>query len=272
MANKFDNVSALPSSTVAAETNINLVNEAFHVFSKSPASPTTSLGGARNKSGHTTTSSDVWADPIPAFLYAGGNKSKFEGFGLLGSSLNVNDLCFYNDSIYRWENTGTPEAPTMEFVLWKSPDQIVDGLILENKDGKGVIKYHKDRQAINLTATNNNDAGSDSLSAKIYDAPDSTTFVSQFVAPTDCMVNGIPSLGYDALVRDTKENLSEGFNADTEYLCNAYAGIIQFNSPRAQDTVWVSAYEYVGDKLVTSLSTIQTDITELNDIISNKNE
>lgn len=46
------------------------LNELFHIFSKSPVRSGQLLGSARNKSGHTITSSDVWSEDIPAMFYA----------------------------------------------------------------------------------------------------------------------------------------------------------------------------------------------------------
>lgn len=168
-----------------------LLNETFHVFSKSPASNGTTLGGSRLKSGHTTTTSDVWANEIPAFFNAA-NQAKFELFSTLAVQ---DDLCLYDGKVYKHNGT--------EFVSLGTKDEVlVDGATF-SKNSKAVVKYHKNRQAINLTADNNNGDASNELSAKIYDAASgSTNFVSQFISSTDKMVNGVPSLGYNAVVFD----------------------------------------------------------------------
>ena len=57
--------------------------------------------------------------------------------------------------------------------------------------------------------------------------------------------------------------MSEGLTNDNDYICNAYAGVIQFNKARSQDTVTVSAWEYIGDKLTTTVSNIESDIAAI---------
>lgn len=251
MGNKFDMISAAESGSI---NNLNLLNETFHVFSKSPASNVTTLGGARLKSGHTTTASDVWADEIPAFFSAA-NQAKFDLF----SSLAVkDDLCIFGGKVYQHNGT--------QFVsLGTEAEVLVDGATFQ-KNNKDVIKYHKNRTAINLTADNNNGDGSNNLSAKIYDAATgSTNFVSQFISSTDKMVAGVPSLAYDATVVAGGVKLAEGLTNDNDYICNAYAGVIQFNKARSSG-VTVSAWEYIGDKLTTSISDLRQSIKDISDV------
>ena len=184
MANAF-NIDKGGSTT----SDTHLINETFHVFSKSPGSPTTSLGGARLKSGHTTTTSDVWADEIPAFFKAA-TQAKFD---LFSTKAVKDDLCLFNGNVYQHNGT--------EFVsLGTEAEVLVDGATFKKND-KDVVKFHKGRTAINLTADNNNGDGSNNYTAKIYDAATgSTTFVPQFISAMDKMVDGIPSLAYDAAV------------------------------------------------------------------------
>ena len=66
------------------------LNEQFHIFSKSPVRTGQTLGSARNKSGHTVTSADVWTDDIPAMFYAYTTTQK-NSFELIASE---NDLCY----------------------------------------------------------------------------------------------------------------------------------------------------------------------------------
>lgn len=240
MANKFD---------IDSSADTHLLNETFHVFSKSPGSPTTTLGGARLKSGHTTTATDVWADEIPAFFNAA-TQAKFD---LFQSKAVKDDLCLFDGKVYQHNGTAFVSLGTTDTVL-------VDGKTF-SKNNKAVVKYHKGRTAINLTADNNNGDGSNNYTAKIYNAATgSTTFVPQFISAMDKMVDGIPSLAYDAVVSDSTGVLAEGLTADNDYICNSYAGVIQFNKTRSQDSVTVSAWEYIGEKLTTSLTELAKKI------------
>lgn len=249
MANAF-NIDKGGSTT----SDTHLINETFHVFSKSPGSPTTSLGGARLKSGHTTTTSDVWADEIPAFFKAA-TQAKFD---LFSTKAVKDDLCLFNGNVYQHNGT--------EFVsLGTEAEVLVDGATFKKND-KDVVKFHKGRTAINLTADNNNGDGSNDYTAKIYDAATgSTTFVPQFISAMDKMVDGIPSLAYDAAVFAGGSQLAEGLTADNDYICNAYAGVIQFNKARSSG-VTVNAWEYIGDKLTTSISSIRQSIKDISDV------
>lgn len=249
MANAF-NIDKGGSTT----SDTHLINETFHVFSKSPGSPTTSLGGARLKSGHTTTTSDVWSDEIPAFFKAA-TQAKFD---LFSTKAVKDDLCLFNGNVYQHNGT--------EFVsLGTEAEVLVDGATFKKND-KDVIKFHKGRTAINLTADNNNGDGSNNYTAKIYDAAEgSTTFVPQFISAMDKMVDGIPSLAYDAAVFAGGSQLAEGLTADNDYICNAYAGVIQFNKARSSG-VTVNAWEYIGDKLTTSISGLRQSIKDISDV------
>ena len=240
MANKFD---------IDSSADTHLLNETFHVFSKSPGSPTTTLGGARLKSGHTTTATDVWADEIPAFFNAA-TQAKFD---LFQSKAVKDDLCLFDGKVYQHNGTAFVSLGTTDEVL-------VDGKTF-SKNNKAVVKYHKGRTAMNLTADNNNGDGSNNYTAKIYNAATgSTTFVPQFISAMDKMVDGIPSLAYDAVVSDSTGVLAEGLTADNDYICNSYAGVIQFNKARSQGTVTVSAWEYIGEKLTASLTELSKKV------------
>lgn len=233
-------------------SDTHLINETFHVFSKSPASPTTTLGGARLKSGHTTTASDVWVDEIPAFFKAA-TQTKFDLFE--NTKAVKDDLCLFNGNVYRHNGTKFETLGAEDVALY-------DGATF-SKNGKEVIKFHKGRTAINLTADNNNGDGSNNYSAKIYDAAEnSTLFVPQFISAMDKMVDGIPSLGYDAAVFDGSTKLAEGLTNDNDYICNAYAGVIQFNKAR-ESKITVNAWEYIGDKLDNKLTDNKLSIEEL---------
>ena len=68
-------------------TNFTKTNLIHHVFSKSPVSPTTPLALARNKSGHTVTSDDVFGEEIPACYEVSTDAQRNALKG------NRNDLC-----------------------------------------------------------------------------------------------------------------------------------------------------------------------------------
>lgn len=260
MANAFD-IDKVLKNGVDQNVDTHLLNETFHVFSKSPASNVTTLGGARLKSGHTTTVSDVWADEIPAFFSAA-NQAKFDLFGTLAVK---DDLCIFGGKVYQHNGE--------QFVsLGTEAEILVDGATFQ-KNNKDVIKYHKNRTAINLTADNNNGDGSNDLTAKIYDAATgSTNFVSQFISSTDKIVAGVPSLAYDATVIAGDVKLAEGLTNDNDYICNSYAGVIQFNKARSQGSVTVSAWEYIGGTLSESLDFNEDAINDIEDKLKSHKE
>lgn len=260
MANAFD-IDKVLKNGVDQNVDTHLLNETFHIFSKSPASNVTTLGGARLKSGHTTTISDVWADEIPAFFSAA-NQAKFDLFGTLAVK---DDLCIFSGKVYQHNGE--------QFVsLGTEAEVLIDGATFQ-KNNKNVIKYHKNRTAINLTADNNNGDGSNDLTAKIYDAATgSTNFVSQFISSTDKVVAGVPSLAYDATVIAGGIKLAEGLTNDNDYICNSYAGVIQFNKARSQDSVTVSAWEYIGGTLSESLDFNEDAINDIEDKLKSHKE
>ena len=185
MANAF-NIDKCESAT----SGTHLLNETFHIFSKSPGSPTTTFGGARLKSGHTIKASDVWANEIPAFFKA----LTEDKFILFQNKATKDDLCLFNNTVYRHDGTVFISLGTISEVL-------TDGAKF-SKNGIEVIEYHKDRTAINLTAENNNGDDSNGYTAKIFDAAsDSTVFVPQFISAMDKVVDGIPSTAYDVVVK-----------------------------------------------------------------------
>lgn len=231
------------------------------MFSKSPAANFTTLGGARNKSGHTTTTADVWAEEVPQFFSAL-NEGKFNAFKSLAK---LNDLCVYavDGKVYRWE--AIDASGTLGWKeLFSSFDAIPDGQTFVNGAGVPVVRFHKNRVAQNLTPDNNNGADGDKMTAKIFGwdktanngagAPSTTDYVTQFISPMDKMSSGVPSLGYDTVVKDSTGQLNEGFTDDVNYLTNAYAGLVQFNKKRDQGSITISAFEYIGKKLDKTVS------------------
>lgn len=241
-----------------------LLNEQFHVFSKSPASVATALGDASNRSGHTVTASDVWGQEIPAFFYA-----KTQAVADTYKSLaKTNDLCRIGNSVAIFENGDW-------VVKYNSYTDIPDGHKFKNAAGDDVIRFHKNRLAYNLNLDNNaaDDGlnttakiqGWDEENSKVYDyVATAPKFVTQFVTSTDKIVDGIPSKGFGPFVMagtttgDITKVLPEGTSDQNHYIANSFAGIIQFNKART-DAIYVHAFEYCGKTLKSAYS----DITEL---------
>lgn len=264
-------------------TDNHLLNEQFHVFSKSPASVATALGDATNKSGHTVAASDVWAQKIPAFFYAK-TAAAAEAFKPLAK---VNDLCRIGNSISIFDGADWVHT-------YDTYGDIPDGHVFKNADGEDVVRFHKNRVAHLLTLDNNaNDNGAgttakiqgwdvtageiDPETGKPTGAPypyveTAPKFVSQFVTSTDNIVDGVPSKGYGPIVMvgtttgDVTKALVEGTESADHYIANSFAGIIQYNKTRANDAVYVHAFEYCG-KSVTDIATgLQAAIDNLGEI------
>lgn len=250
-------------------TDNHLLNEQFHVFSKSPASVATALGDASNRSGHTVTASDVWGQEIPAFFYA-----KTQAVADSYKSLaKTNDLCRIGNSVAIFENGNW-------VVKYNSYTDIPDGHKFKNANGDEVIRFHKNRLAYNLNLDNNaaDDGlnttakiqGWDEENGKVYDyVATAPKFVTQFVTSTDKIVDGIPSKGFGPFVMagtttgDITKVLPEGTSDQNHYIANSFAGIIQFNKART-DAIYVHAFEYCGKTLKSAYS----DIIELDEKLS----
>jgi hypothetical protein len=88
------------------------LNEKFHIFSKSPVRSGQLLGSARNKSGHTVTSSDIWSEDIPAMFYAYTTEQR-TSFANIASD---NDLCYdkAQNQLYYYKNKNWCERNSLE--------------------------------------------------------------------------------------------------------------------------------------------------------------
>lgn len=259
------------------DTDTHLLLEQYHIFSKTPAAPTTALGGARNKAGHTTTASDIWSQDIPAFFkaYSDADLTRF------ASLAKKNDLV-----VLAYAKSATePNGAVLKFTdgawtkIHNSIASIPDGTPFYNStDEKPVLRFHQNSVAVILDGDNNNTDGSNGFSAKIcaWDdsantpyAPSALKFVPQFVSPMDKMVNGIPSSGYDAIVKvgQTEDNiLAESPSSSAGYIANNYAGIIHFNTARANSTIYVHAFEYIGEKLDATIGNLSDSIKDIVDV------
>ena len=101
--------------------------------------------------------------------------------------------------------------------------------------------------------------------------------VDQFVSSTDKVHKGFPSTGYNVLVYTSTgsgnyNKIIEGEH-DDDFINNAYAGIIQFNKDRDETHSFAaSVFKYVGRKLDVIIDNLITQITNLNNIISQYKE
>ena len=266
MANIFDKDTA--------STDNHLLNEQFHAFSKSPSSPVSTLGGASNRSGHTVSASDVWAEKIPAFFYPKADSD----YAVCKANAKLNDICRWGDEIQIWDGE--------KFVKFADNyAAIPDGHEFLNEDGEPVVRFHKSRVAYNLNDTNNAydnslDASGKGASAKILGWDENANdgaggvytyvesapqFITQFVAPTDNIVKGVPSKGYGPIVMVGGSPLTEDADSTAGYIANNFAGIIQFNERKAQGTVTVHAFEYCGKTLGTAARDIENLEQKVND-------
>jgi hypothetical protein len=78
-------------------------NEKFHVFSKAPITSTQALAQSVNKSGHTTTTSDVWSQDIPWFFTTDSQSKAI----LYSANAKTNDLVDINGNVYKRKDTET---------------------------------------------------------------------------------------------------------------------------------------------------------------------
>lgn len=266
MANIFDKDTA--------STDNHLLNEQFHAFSKSPSSPVSTLGGASNRSGHTVSASDVWAEKIPAFFYPKADSD----YAVCKANAKLNDICRWGDEIQIWDGE--------KFIKFADNyAAIPDGHEFLNEDGEPVVRFHKSRVAYNLNDTNNAydnslDASGKGASAKILGWDENANdgaggvytyvesapqFITQFVAPTDNIVKGVPSKGYGPIVMVGGSPLTEDADSTAGYIANNFAGIIQFNERKAQGTVTVHAFEYCGKTLGSASKDIENLEQKVND-------
>lgn len=249
------------------------LNERFHVFSKSPVAAGQTLAGVRNKSGHTVTTSDIWGEDIPGFFkaYTADMKTAFLAFA------KENDMCEYDGTLYYCKEGAWHARPALvadeKFYnesAAKSKDKVYnDGVTNVGYAGSitPVIRYHQNRPATLLNDDNNNKAPGNNYSVRIYPSDDSVNFVSSFVSSMDKFVNGTPSSKFDPVVVSsisTEGTLLEGTN-DADYIANCYAGIIQFNKTRANapTTITISAFEYIGKKLDSTINSIYAEIESI---------
>ena len=221
-------------------------NEKFHVFSKSPITPSMGLAQAVNKSGHTTTTADVWAEDIPWFFSADDKATALA----TGANAKLNDLVLIGSAVYKRNATEATEGAAFD-ALWESLT-LENGTKLYNSDNKHVLTYHKG-VSVNFLTTSNNAKQASNYAGRIFI---NGKVVDQFVASTDKISSGVPSTGYGVAVYKSGSPLSEG-EAETNFIANSYAGIIQFNTKVGPSTAYTAdVFEYVGKKLDTEVARI----------------
>ena len=227
-------------------------NVKFHGFSKSPVSGDTTLGGAVNPSGHTITTSQVRSQDIPAFIYT------FQGTEAQARtwlSTNYaepahNDIAYYGGGFKAGFSTpkclkynAKGETPGWEEF------KLIDAQTLKNADDKDVIAVHQNCSTVFVDGGNNADTNSNRWSLFVKKADG--TILDHFVASTDKIAGGMPSLGYNALVLWNGAAIDEG-ELDDNYVGNTFAGIIHLNKQYStgDDAKFkVTCFEYIGEKL-----------------------
>lgn len=249
----------------------------FHTFSKSPVSKDTTLGGAVNPSGHTVTTSQVRAQDIPAFLntFQGTKEQTITWLGNNYPTPAHNDIVFYGGEfkagfstpkcliyVSKQEVDGELVDLPSEQCGWQDFD-ITTAATLKNADGKDVIAVHQNCTTVFVDGSNNAATNSNRNSLFVKRADGS--ILDHFVASTDKIVAGMPSLGYNALVLWDGAAIDEG-ELDANYIGNTFAGIVHLNKQYStgDDAKFkVTCFEYIGDKLDTALSDIDGKIQDI---------
>ena len=263
----------------------------FHTFSKSTVRDNLTLGEAVNPSGHTVVSSQVRTDDIPAFIDTFQDTKEA---ALTWAATNVDANARHNDILYYGGkfNMGFSNPKC----LIRVAKQVVDGKLVDlpaeqhswqdftivgksflaNADGKNVIAIHTDADICYVHGDNNAAVNSNQNSAFVRKADGS--FLDHFVAPTDQILGGQPSLGYGLCLFKTGANNGKAFTEGEEtgknnYIGNSFAGLIHFMDTRSESAdaadnykaagFYVNCFEYIGDKLDTTLSNIDEKISQV---------
>ncbi len=229
----------------------------YHGFSKTPAAPGTTLGNAINKSGHTVSATEVWTDDIP---YFGKMPNTATIHAKVSPYARKNDLCFTTGDSKIWKKNDVIYTEGSSFSdLWTEVIDFADGYALYNAEDKHVLTYHAAKTLTNLTGDNNANTDSQNNSARLWlDG----RLIEQFVAPTDKALNGLASVYYSPAIKQGTSDLVEG----TDYNAVNFSGTILWASASTA-TRTISCFEYVGDKVSDSVSTIQTDIAAINEAL-----
>ena len=237
----------------------------FHTFSKAPVRGDLTLGEAVNPSGHTIVTSQVRAQDIPAFLnsFQGDRASALTWITNNVKTPRHNDIVYYGAEF----KAGFTKPSCLKYngtnSTWEDFD-LNAATTLKNADDKEVITIHKNCTVAFVDGGNNANTNSNRNSLFVKRADGS--ILDHFVAATDKIHEGQPSLGYNALVLWKGAAMDEGEGNDN-YIGNTFAGIVHLNKQytTGDDTnnFKVTCYEYTGEKLDETITGIDTKIEDI---------
>lgn len=255
----------------------------FHTFSKTQVNGDTkkpqysSLGNTVNKSGHTVQSNEVWTEEIPFFGKAGDEAAMHTSFS---AASRTNDLVKVGNKIYIRNATPYTEGAAYD-TLWtekttsvssltKGEDgqyptvdgALVNGTYLLNAAGVPVVKYHDRITLTPLVAGNNAFIDSENKASRLkIDGK----WVEQFIGVTDSYVNGSAAVCYaPAIYKTVGASAPMSAGPGSDYLDYCATGTILWDAAKCAGTEVITCFEYVGKKLATSISSIQTEIDVIN--------
>lgn len=239
----------------------------FHSFSKTPVqsgdnfADGTTLGNAINKSGHTVTASEVWAQDIP---YYGKMGSLADVVSKVQPYARKNDMCFIT--------AGADKGKTYiydgssNWTLVNGDGYLDAGQLIKNSKDENVLLYHEGEKLTNLTADNNANTDSANNAARLWTNLDVdgtslgegvTRLVEQFVAPTDKALNGLASVAFAPGIG----TLVSG----TDYYDYCFSGTILWASASSAARN-INCFEYVGSKVSTVVDTVAAQGTTLQSV------
>jgi len=172
-----------------------------------------------------------------------------------GKDAKLNDLVLIGSNVFKRNDTAYSDTAVFTD-LWESLT-LENGTKLYNSDNKHVLTYHKGVSVTFLTTSNNAKQASN-YAGRVFKSDGSV--IEQFVASTDKVSSGVPSTGYGVAVYKSGSPLSEG-EAESNFIANSYAGIIQFNTKVGPSTDYTAdVFEYVGEKLTASLTELSKKV------------
>lgn len=198
----------------------------YHSFSKAPAASGLKIGQSVNKAGHTVIATDVWAYEIP-YMFKVNLVSD-----LTGLSPKKNDLALVGSVKEYYQFNGQ---------IWNNITSTIESTILQNADGKDVLRLHKGELTV---LDNDNNAGTTS-NGQAYRYFIGKNPVQRWVSSTDCInEEGIPSNGYNVIViKNGSSTLLDG----EDFFADYYGGAIFFETAQDPSTIFeISCFEYVG--------------------------
>lgn len=254
----------------------------FHSFSKSTVRTGLTLGEAVNPSGHTVTSKQVRTDDIPWFVnsFQGDETAARTWAAKNATAARHNDILYYGAEFKQ----GFTKPSCLIYVAKQEVDgKLVDlpaeqrgwqafdlnaATTLKNAEGKDVIAIHKLAKVEYVDGNNN--AATNSNKQSLFVRRSDGTLLDHFVAATDQIVGGQPSLGYNAVVSVGGKAIDEG-EGSGNYIGNTFAGIVHFHAARSEtiatdgsvNNITVTCFEYIGDKLDESITSISNSVKDI---------